>query len=63
VIVALVVVVFSFVMTFAIGALLQAAIGMRVSDTDEVSGIDLAQHGETAYEALGARVRTTEVKA
>jgi ammonium transporter, Amt family len=63
VIVALVVVVFSFVMTFAIGALLQATIGMRVSDTDEVSGIDLAQHGETAYEALGARVRTTEVKA
>jgi len=63
VIAALVVVVFSFIVTFVIGSILQATIGMRVSDGDEVSGIDLAQHGETAYEALGARRTTTEVKA
>jgi len=63
VIVALVAVVFSLVVTFVIGAILQATIGMRVSEEAEVGSIDLALHGETAYEALGARMTTTEVKA
>jgi len=60
---ALVVLVYSFVMTLLIGAILKATIGFRVGEEDEVSGIDLATHGETAYEALGARMTTAEVKA
>jgi len=52
-------VVFSFVMTYVIGLILKAVTGLRVSEEDEVSGIDLAVHGETAYETLdGSRVLT-----
>jgi Amt family ammonium transporter len=49
-IVALVAVVFSFVATYLIGLLLKVTIGLRVTEEVEVSGIDLAEHGETAYE-------------
>ncbi|WP_407342314.1 ammonium transporter [Pengzhenrongella phosphoraccumulans] len=58
-----VVLLYSFTATLAIGAILKATIGFRVSNEHEVSGIDLATHGETAYEALGARVAMAEVKA
>ncbi|MBO9553731.1 ammonium transporter [Cellulomonas sp.] len=52
-------VVFSFVMTYVIGLIIKAITGLRVSEEDEVSGIDLAVHGETAYETLdGSRVLT-----
>ncbi|MGN8246741.1 ammonium transporter [Cellulomonas soli] len=61
VIVALAAVVFSGVMTLLIGLALKATIGLRASEEAEVGGIDLAVHGETAYETLGARV-VTEVK-
>lgn len=60
-IVALVAVVFSFVATLVIALVLRSTIGLRVSDDAEVGGLDLAVHGETAYETLGARV-VTEVK-
>ena len=43
-------VVFSFVATLVIGFAIKKTIGFRVSDAVEVSGIDLAEHGETAYE-------------
>ena len=33
-----------------IGFAIKKTIGFRVSDAVEVSGIDLAEHGETAYE-------------
>jgi Amt family ammonium transporter len=59
--VALAAVVFSFVLTYLIGSILKAIGGLRVSEDVEVGGLDLAVHGETAYEALGARV-VTEVK-
>jgi len=56
-------VVFSFTATYVIGYILKATIGLRISEEDEVGGIDLAVHGETAYESLGAGSRVvTEVK-
>ncbi len=44
-------IVFSFVVTFAILKALDATIGIRVSDEVESTGLDLAEHGETAYHA------------
>jgi Amt family ammonium transporter len=48
---ALIAVVFSFVVTAIIAYVLKAITGWRISEEAEVSGIDLAVHGETAYEA------------
>ena len=42
-------IVFSFIVTFAIVKVLDLAIGVRVDDEDEESGLDVSQHGETAY--------------
>ena len=50
VLIALVALVFSGVVTFAVAKLLEKTIGWRVSDKDELLGIDLTQHAETAYE-------------
>ena len=61
IIAALFAVVFSGVLTAVIALVLKALMGLRVSEEDEVSGIDLAVHGETAYESIGARI-STEVK-
>ncbi len=61
VLVAAVAAVFSFVLTYAIGLVLRAIGGLRLSDEVEVGGIDLAVHGETAYETLATRV-VSEVK-
>jgi Amt family ammonium transporter len=44
-------IVYSFVVTFAIFKALDATIGIRVSDEVEYSGLDLAEHAETAYHA------------
>ncbi|CAN5773520.1 ammonium transporter [soil metagenome] len=53
------VLVFSFVLTLAIGLALQATIGFRISEEDEVAGIDSSEHAETGYElnvsAIGGR--------
>lgn len=49
-IVALIVVVFSFAVTYAIAMALKYTIGLRISEDVEIAGIDLAEHGETAYE-------------
>jgi Amt family ammonium transporter len=38
--------------TFVILKLVDALVGLRVSEDDEVAGLDLSQHSETAY-ALG----------
>jgi len=62
ILVALVAVVWSGVATAVIGLALRATMGWRVPTEVEASGIDLGEHGETAYETLaGARV-VTEVK-
>jgi Amt family ammonium transporter len=43
------VIVFSFVVTFAIAKALDATIGLRVDADAELSGLDQAEHVETAY--------------
>jgi len=59
VVVAAAALVFSGVLTAIIALAIKAVMGLRVSDDVEVSGIDLAVHGEGAYEALGGSfVRT-----
>jgi Amt family ammonium transporter len=41
---------YSLVATLAIGLALKYTMGLRVKESVEVGGIDLAEHGETAYE-------------
>jgi Amt family ammonium transporter len=48
--VALAAVIWSAVCTLVVGLVVKAAIGWRITDEDEVEGIDFAQHGETGYE-------------
>ncbi|WP_084794266.1 ammonium transporter [Actinokineospora bangkokensis] len=45
-----VVLVYSFVLTFIIGWVINKTIGFRASQEDEVAGIDEAEHAESAYE-------------
>ncbi len=47
--------VYSGVVTFALAKAIDKTIGMRVSDEDENTGLDLSQHTETAY-AFGGRL-------
>ncbi len=44
------VLIFSFVVTYAIGWVLNKTMGFRVDEENEVSGIDLAEHAETGYD-------------
>ncbi|MEO8828442.1 ammonium transporter [Lapillicoccus sp.] len=44
------VLIYSFVVTFAIGWVLHKTMGFTVAEEDEVSGIDLVEHAETAYD-------------
>jgi ammonium transporter, Amt family len=44
--------VLGFVMTFVILKVLDAIMGLRITEDDEMAGLDLSQHSETAY-ALG----------
>ncbi len=44
------VLIYSFVVTFAIGWVLHKTMGFTVSEEEEVSGIDLLEHAETAYD-------------
>lgn len=50
---ALAVLVYSFVITYLIGAALQAAMGFRVDTEAEVAGVDQSEHAESGYD-LGA---------
>lgn len=52
IIIALVAIVFSGVVTLVIALILKATMGWRVPEADEVTGIDSAEHGETAYEPI-----------
>ncbi|HYZ99656.1 MAG TPA: ammonium transporter [Acidimicrobiales bacterium] len=40
---------YSFVVSYAIGAVINATMGLRVDDAAEDEGLDLSQHAETAY--------------
>jgi Amt family ammonium transporter len=42
--------VYSFVLAWIIGTVIDKTIGFRVKDDDEVSGIDIAVHAESAYD-------------
>jgi Amt family ammonium transporter len=42
--------VYSFVVSFGIAKLLDVVMGIRVSEEDEVRGLDLSQHAETGYQ-------------
>ena len=44
-------IIYSFILTFAILKGLDAIIGIRVAEETEATGLDLAEHGETAYHA------------
>ena len=43
------VMVFSFVVTFVIAKVLDAVMGIRVTDEEEITGLDQTQHAESAY--------------
>jgi ammonium transporter, Amt family len=43
---------FSLVVSYVIAKVLDLAIGIRVNDDDEETGLDLSQHAETAYSLL-----------
>ena len=47
---AVAVLVYSFVLAYIIGLVVDKTIGFRITEEEEVTGIDLSAHGETAYE-------------
>jgi Amt family ammonium transporter len=47
---ALAVLVFSFVLTLVIGIVIQKTMGFRLTEEDEVAGIDNVEHAESAYD-------------
>ena len=63
VLIALVAILVSGVVTGIIGLAIKKTIGWRVSEEAEVGGIDLAEHGEAAYETIGSGRVITEGKA
>ena len=53
----LAVVIYSFVVTYILGLILQRTWGLRANYSEEATGLDLSQHAETAYEGtLGGRL-------
>ncbi len=62
IVIAVVAVLVSAIVTTVIGLAIKATIGWRVSEEVEVNGIDLAVHGESAYETVSAGRVVTEVK-
>ena len=59
VVVALFAIAFSGILTLIIALALKATMGLRVPAEDEINGVDLAIHGETAYEHLASTGRIT----
>ncbi|WP_328519439.1 ammonium transporter [Kribbella sp. NBC_00359] len=49
----LVVAVYSFTVAFILGKVIDKTIGFRVTEDDEVTGVDQVEHAETAYDFLG----------
>ncbi len=63
VVIALAAIVVSGLVTLVLGLALKATLGWRISEEAEVAGIDVAVHGETAYEALpGTRARSGDAQ-
>ncbi|MDO5494197.1 MAG: ammonium transporter [bacterium] len=57
ILVAVAAMVFAGAITLVIALALKATLGWRVTEEEEVSGIDFAEHGETAYEASVSATR------
>jgi Amt family ammonium transporter len=57
------VLIFSFVVTYVIGFAIQKTWGFRISEEDEVTGIDSVVHAETGYDldSIGGGVRGTSI--
>ncbi|WP_435299797.1 ammonium transporter [Timonella sp. A28] len=55
IIIAAVAVAFSAIVTYIVAIAIKKTIGWRVSEAVEIAGIDLSEHGESAYESLGAQ--------
>jgi len=51
----LVVGLFAFVASYAIGWVIQKTIGFRITTTDEIAGIDVSLHGESGYSEVDPR--------
>ncbi|KJL32291.1 MULTISPECIES: ammonium transporter [Microbacterium] len=49
------VLVYSFVLAYAIGFVIEKTLGFRVKDEDEIAGLDTVVHGEEGYVLTGAR--------
>ncbi|ROR93945.1 ammonium transporter [Salana multivorans] len=62
VIIALVALVFSGVITWLVAIAIKATVGWRITEESEISGIDLTEHGESAYEGIAAGRFATEGK-
>jgi Amt family ammonium transporter len=43
---------FAFIVTLILGKLVDVTVGLRVGQSEEMVGLDLAQHGERAYGGL-----------
>ena len=65
IVIALATVIISGIVTTAIGLALKATIGWRISDDDEVAGIDQAEHAESGYDLVsrGGRLGTSSTPA
>ena len=57
ILIALVAVIFAGLVTAIIGYILKSTVGWRISPEEEIRGIDLAEHSETAYENPTASAR------
>ncbi|MCC3297636.1 ammonium transporter [Arthrobacter sp. zg-Y916] len=55
----IVAILFSAIMTLIIGLAIHKTIGFRVSEEQEINGVDLSEHAETAYELGGVGVGGT----
>ncbi|GAB3157407.1 ammonium transporter [Myceligenerans halotolerans] len=55
-IIAVIAIVFSVIVTLVVGYLLKVVMGWRITEQEEIDGIDFAVHGETAYEGVGSTI-------
>ena len=53
IVIALVALVYTAVITFVIGFALKKTMGWRITEDDEIAGIDTAEHAESAYDLVG----------
>jgi ammonium transporter, Amt family len=52
---------YSFIVTYLIGMALKKTVGFRVERDDELEGVDLTEHAETAYELVTSRGSRTHI--